>query len=58
VSPRPGDAHGFDVDDQGNGTLAGKRLYQLIREKGSVGERLLEIEFLDSGAEAFCFTFG
>jgi hypothetical protein len=46
------------VHDRGNGTLAGQRLHRLIRQKGSVGERLLEIEFLDSGAEAFCFTFG
>jgi len=54
----PGDAHGFDVDDQGNGTLADQRLYQLIRQTGSIGERLVEIEFLDAGAEAYCFTFG
>jgi len=54
----PGDAHGFDVDDQGNGTLDEQRLYQLIRQPGSVQERLVEIEFLDAGAEAYCFTFG
>lgn len=23
-----------------------------------VGERLVEIEFLDAGVEAYCFTFG
>ena len=54
----PGEAHGFDVDQQGNGTLADQRLYQLIREPGRVGERLFEIEFLEPGAEAYCFTFG
>jgi thiol-disulfide isomerase/thioredoxin len=54
----PGDAHGFDVDDQGNGTLADQRLYQLIRQTGTIRERLVEIEFLDAGAEAYCFTFG
>ena len=54
----PGDAHGFDVDDQGNGSLAEQRLYQLIRQPGAVRERLVEIEFLDAGAEAYCFTFG
>ena len=54
----PGGAHGFDVDDQGNGTLADQRLYQLIRQPGLVRERLVEIEFLDAGAEAYCFTFG
>jgi thiol-disulfide isomerase/thioredoxin len=54
----PGDAHGFDVDDKGNGTLADQRLYQLIRQPGRVQESLVEIEFLDAGAEAYCFTFG
>lgn len=54
----PGGAHGLDVDEQGNGTVADQRLYQLIRETGPVGERLFEIEFLDAGVEAYCFTFG
>jgi len=54
----PGDAHGFDVDDEGNGTLADQRLYQLLRQTGTIRERLVEIEFLDAGAEAYCFTFG
>jgi thiol-disulfide isomerase/thioredoxin len=54
----PGGAHGFDVDDQGKGTLADQRLHQLIRQTGPVGERLVEIEFHDAGAEAYCFTFG
>jgi thiol-disulfide isomerase/thioredoxin len=54
----PAGAHGFDVDDQGHGTLADQRLHQLIRQPGSVRERLLEIEFLRPGAEAYCFTFG
>jgi thiol-disulfide isomerase/thioredoxin len=54
----PGDAHGFDVDDQGNGTLSEQRLHQLIRQTGPIRERLVEIEFLGVGAEAYCFTFG
>jgi hypothetical protein len=54
----PGGAHGFDVDERGNGTLADQRLYQLIRQPGSIGERRFEIKFLDAGAEAYCFTFG
>jgi thiol-disulfide isomerase/thioredoxin len=54
----PGGAQGFDVDDQGHGSTADQRLYQLIRQSGPVGERLFEIEFLDAGAEAYCFTFG
>jgi thiol-disulfide isomerase/thioredoxin len=54
----PGGAHGFDVDEHGTGTLADQRLHQLIRQPGSIGERRFEIEFLDAGAEAYCFTFG
>ena len=54
----PADAHGFDVDAEGNGTLAEQRLHQLIRQPGRGSERLVEIEFLDAGAEAYCFTFG
>jgi len=54
----PGAAHGFDVDDEGYGSLAEQRLYQLIRQPGSIGERRFEIEFHDAGAEAYCFTFG
>jgi thiol-disulfide isomerase/thioredoxin len=54
----PGAAHGIDADDQGNGTVAEQRLYQLIRQPKPIAERQLEIEFLDSGVEAFAFTFG
>ncbi len=54
----PGAAHGADVDDQGNGTASGQRLYQLIRQPKPIGDRLFEIEFLDPGVEAFAFTFG
>jgi hypothetical protein len=53
-----GDAHGADVDEQGKGTLSEQRLYQLIRQEKPIADRLFEIEFLDSGAEAYCFTFG
>ena len=55
---RPGAAHGLDVDDSGNGTVTEHRLYQLIRQPGSIVDRTLEIEFLDAGVEAFAFTFG
>ena len=54
----PGAAHGTDVDDQGNGTVSGQRLYQLIRQLNPIADRLFEIEFLDPGVEAFAFTFG
>ena len=52
----PGADHGVDAD--GNGTITEERLYQLVRQSKSVAERQFEIEFLDSGAEAFAFTFG
>ena len=54
----PADAHGLDVDDQGNGTLVRPRLYQLIRQPGSISDRTLEITFDDDGVEAYVFTFG
>ncbi|WP_207957142.1 thioredoxin family protein [Rubrobacter tropicus] len=54
----PGAAHGIDVDDQGNGTVTEQRLYQLIRQPKPNADRRFEIEFLDSGVEAFAFTFG
>ena len=51
-------AAGTDVASNGSGVLKDQRTYQLIRQGGSIAERLLEIEFLDAGAEAYCFTFG
>jgi hypothetical protein len=54
----PGDAHGFDVDREGRGTLSEQRLYQLIREPGEIVDRTFEITFEAAGAEAYCFTFG
>jgi thiol-disulfide isomerase/thioredoxin len=54
----PGAAHGVDVDDQGNGTVTDQRMYQLIRQPKPIADRQFEIEFLDSGVEAFAFTFG
>ncbi|HTP99755.1 MAG TPA: thioredoxin, partial [Casimicrobiaceae bacterium] len=54
----PGNAHGTDVDEQGNGAVTEQRLYQLIRQPKPVKDRLFEIEFLDPGVEAYVFTFG
>src|ERR1700736_2951896 len=54
----PRAAHGIDVDDQGNGTVTEQRLYQLIRQPTPIADRQFEVEFLDSGVEAFSFTFG
>jgi len=54
----PGSAHGIDVDEQGNGIVSEQRMYQLIRQPKPIADRHFEIEFLDSGVEAFAFTFG
>jgi thiol-disulfide isomerase/thioredoxin len=54
----PGDNHGADVDATGQGAVTGQRLYQLIRQSGSVGDHTFEIRFLDPGVEAYAFTFG
>jgi len=54
----PGDAHGTDIDDQGDGTLTDPRLYQLIRQPGPISDRSFEITFLDPGVHAYSFTFG
>jgi cytochrome c biogenesis protein CcdA/thiol-disulfide isomerase/thioredoxin len=54
----PGANHGVDIDAQGNGAIREHRLYQLIRQQGGIDDRAVEIEFLDSGVQAFAFTFG
>jgi hypothetical protein len=54
----PGANHGVDTDAQGDGTITGQRLYQLIRQKDAIEDRTFEIEFLDPGAQAYAFTFG
>ena len=53
-----GQPAGVDVDASGGGTVDAQRTYQLIRQSGPISERLLEIEFLAAGVEAYCFTFG
>lgn len=54
----PKEAHGVDIDNEGNGTAREQRMYQLIRQRASISDRQFEIEFLDAGVEAFSFTFG
>jgi thiol-disulfide isomerase/thioredoxin len=54
----PGAAHGLDVDADGFGSLSERRLYQLIRQPGAIRDRVFEIEFFGTGAEAYAFTFG
>ena len=54
----PGDGAGADVDGDGSGKLDEPRMYQLVRQSGTISPRLFEISFRDPGAEAFVFTFG
>jgi hypothetical protein len=54
----PGDAHGLDVDEEGHGIVTQPRLYQLVRQPGSITDRTFEITFLAPGIEAYVFTFG
>jgi hypothetical protein len=54
----PGGSRGVDVDEDGNGVLREGRMYQLLRQQGTVRERTLEIAFLEPDAEAYAFTFG
>ncbi len=51
-------AHGDDVDVDGRGSVGEQRTYQLIRQQGPISTRRFEIEFVEAGAEAYCFTFG
>jgi thiol-disulfide isomerase/thioredoxin len=54
----PGENSGVDSAPDGTGVVRQPRLYQLIRQKGHIGDRTFEIEFFDSGVQAFSFTFG
>jgi thiol-disulfide isomerase/thioredoxin len=54
----PGANHGADTDSSGAGVVDRQRLFQLIRQSGDVGEHVFSIEFLDSGVQAYSFTFG
>ncbi|MDE1179783.1 cytochrome c biogenesis protein DipZ [Paraburkholderia sp.] len=54
----PGNAHGTDIAADGSGTVTQQRLYQLVRQTGDVADHTFAIEFLDSGVEAYAFTFG
>jgi thiol-disulfide isomerase/thioredoxin len=54
----PGEAHGLDVDEEGNGSVAEQRLYQLIRQPDPIADRTFEITFMEPGVEAYVFTFG
>jgi cytochrome c biogenesis protein CcdA/thiol-disulfide isomerase/thioredoxin len=50
--------HGMDTDADGYGVVTENRLYQLVRQHGSIHDRTLRIEFLTPGVRAYSFTFG
>lgn len=54
----PGENSGVDAGPDGSGDIRQPRLYQLIRQKGPIVDRIFEIEFLDLGVHALDFTFG
>ena len=54
----PGENHGVDTDADGNGVVTGFRLYQLVRQRGTISDHIFTIEFQDPGVQAFSFTFG
>ncbi|WP_313283514.1 cytochrome c biogenesis protein DipZ [Stenotrophomonas indicatrix] len=56
--PLPAAGAGADVAADGTGTVNEHRLYQLIRQRGTIGPHRFEIEFLDAGVQAYAFTFG
>jgi hypothetical protein len=49
---------GLDIDEQGHGTVIEPRLYQLVRQRGPIADRTLEIEFSAPDVEGYVFTFG
>ena len=54
----PGEHHGVDTAPVGTGTVSWPWMYQLIRQKGAIVDRTIEVEFLDPGIAAYVFTFG
>ena len=54
ANPKHGDlARGWETLPGSDG-----RVYQLIRQHDGLRQRTLEITFVESGAEAYSFTFG
>jgi thiol-disulfide isomerase/thioredoxin len=54
----PGDDHGLDINELGEGTVDEPRMYQLVRQRRGTAERDFEITFVDPGVRAYVFTFG
>ncbi len=52
----PAENCGIDTAPDGSGEIREPRLYQLIRQKGPIVDRIFEIEFLDPGLHALDFT--
>jgi hypothetical protein len=48
------DAHGNDVDPDGNGTVSDQRTYQLIRHSGAITDRLFEVRSVRIATERIC----
>ncbi len=53
-----GNIRGVDVDTDGRGIVTRQRLYQLVRQSGTIADHTFKIEFLDPGVQAYAFTFG
>lgn len=54
----PGLAHGLDINPDGLGLLNEPRMYQLIRQQGTIAEHEFQIEFLNENVNVYDFTFG
>jgi thiol-disulfide isomerase/thioredoxin len=54
----PGANHGAEVDAQGWGEVKEDRLYQLVRQRGAIGDRTIKVQFSRPGVRAYVFTFG
>ena len=54
----PTGSQGVDVDEHGAGLVSEARMYQLIRQHGTIAGRRFEIAFLDAGVGVYDFTFG
>ena len=54
----PGADRGVDVEESGEGVVSEPRMYQLVRQRGSIRQRTVEITFADPRVRAYVFTFG
>jgi hypothetical protein len=54
----PGADHGTDIDAEGWGVVRQDRLYQLVRQHGTIVDRTVRVEFARPGVQAYSLTFG